>query len=259
MDIHPHGIAIGIPGEVDIKNGIAVDADNLATKNLPITHPIASRFQMPTYLFHDVRSAVLGEALYGAGAGCHNFAFLNIGTGIAIGLYLNGQVHHGAHHLAGEIGHICLSMCASSPTPPANDLLEAYASGPAMVRRAREALAEQPHSLISQFSGEMLGDLSPMSIQKAAQAGDPLAVQLVAETADRLGAAIGMVQDILDLECIILGGGVAQMGALLLEPIRTALARYAIQPVPVLITPLGGEVGVIGVAAAYFQKGGSKC
>jgi glucokinase len=255
LNARPSAIAIGIPGFVDTKNGHALDAENLAVRDLPVCKLVTEHYQLPACLYHDVRSAVLGEAVYGAGSGHPNFAFLNIGTGVAVGLYLDGKVYHGANHLAGEIGHMSLNPSATGDELE-KSRLESLASGPALVSRARAALALEPHSLLHTYAAEEAGGLSPLSIQKAASAGDSLALRLIEETAAWLGAAVAVTQDILDLECVILGGGVAQMGDLLLKPLQAAVARYAILPVPVLVSPLGSDAGVIGVAATYFMAGG---
>ncbi len=96
LKIQPSGIAICAPGFLDIQRGVMIDADNLQIENLTLTQPIIDRFNLPTRLFHDARSAALGEALFGAGGGRRNFAYVNIGTGVSVGLYLDGKIYHGA-------------------------------------------------------------------------------------------------------------------------------------------------------------------
>lgn len=256
LEIQPAGIALCAPGFIDSQNGRVIINENLQIENLSLVRPVEGRFHLPTRLFHDVKSATLAEALYGAGTGRQNFAFLNIGTGIAVGLYLDGKIYPGAQGIAGEVGHVALRPVGPGKPCGSDERLEALASGPGMVRRAAAARVQDPHSLIFELSGRTPGCVTTQIIQEAALQGDALAVHLIEETADYLGLVIGNILDLLDLECVILGGGVAQMGELLLKPVQQSVARYAITPVPLQISPLGGSVGAIGAAAFYFCSGG---
>jgi len=254
--LKPAGIAIGAPGFVDSRQGLMIEAENLQVTNLFLTQPVETSFRLPTRLFHDVRSATLGEALFGAGKGRRDFIFLNIGTGVAVGLYLAGKVYCGADSKAGEIGH-----CATRPVGPGNpcaldERLEMLVSGPALVRRAAARLQDHPASLLNRLTGQDANQITTQLIQEAAFQQDALAVQLIEEIADYLGVAIGGMIDLLNPECVILGGGVAQMGDLLLEPLHRSVARYAIEGVPMLQAALGGDAGAIGAAAYYFDLGG---
>jgi len=255
LNIQPSGIAICAPGFVDSRDGIMIEAENLQVVNLSLTQPVENKFHLPTRLFHDVRSATLGEALFGAGVGRRDFVFLNIGTGVAVGLYLDGKVYHGANGKSGEIGHLALRPVGAGKTCNLEDRLEMLVSGPALVRRAVVQLAHAPHSLILELACNDPERVTTQIIQEAALRQDALAIQLFEETADFLGVAIGGLQDILNPECIILGGGISQMGDLLLNPIQRSVARYAIETVPILLSTLGGDVGVMGAAAAYFCQG----
>jgi glucokinase len=251
----PSGIAIGAPGFVDARAGCVLAADNLEIENLCLTRPVEARFHLPARLFHDVRSATLGEALFGAGIKWRDFIFVNVGTGVSVGLYLNGRVYPGAADKAGEIGHF-----AHRPVGPGNpcgleDRLETLASGPALVRRAARG-APDPCSLIYRLADQDPERITTQIIQEAAFRKDALAVRLIEETADYLGAAIGGMLDLLNPEGLILGGGIAQMGGLFLDPLQRAVARYAIESVPLVLAELGSNAGAIGAAAYYFGQGG---
>lgn len=255
LKLRPSGIAIGAPGFVDTRAGCVNNADNLEIENLCLTRPVEAHFHLPARLFHDVRSATLGEALFGAGTKWHNFIFVNVGTGVSAGLYLNGKVYSGAADKAGEIGHF-----AHRPVGPGNpcgleERLETLASGPALVRRAASWEPDHP-SLIFQLADQDPHRITTQIIQEAACRHDALAVRLIEETADYLGVAIGGMLDLLNPEGIILGGGIAQMGSLFLEPLQRSVARYAIESVPLILAKLGGDAGAIGAAAYYFGRGG---
>lgn len=256
LNIQPSGIAICAPGFVDPRNGIMIEAENLQVENLSLAQPVENCFQLPTRLFHDVRAATLGEALFGAGVGRDDFIFLNIGTGVAVGLYLDGKVYQGADGKAGEIGHLALRPVGPGRPCGLEERLEMLVSGPALVRRAVTRLESAPGSLILELAGQDPEQVTTQIIQEAALRQDVLAVQLFEETADYLGVAIGGLLDLLNPECIILGGGIAKMGDLLLNPMERSVARYAIESTPILLSALGGDAGVIGAAAAYFCLGG---
>ena len=250
--VHPTGIALCAPGFIDPQAGVMVDAENLAVKHLPILSAIHERYPLPARLFHDVKSATLAEALYGAGAGRQNFGLLNIGTGIAVGLFLDGKIYLGSHGRSGELGHAALGLDQVS----FNRRLEAVASGPALARTAAKDLAAHPDSIIFQFAGEDPGHVTPLLIHAAACANDPWASELIETCANAIGMVVGALQDVLELECIILSGGMAQMGEVFSHPIQAAINRYAIEPVPLIPSALNGDAGVIGAAAYYYQSGG---
>jgi len=255
IGIQPSGIAICAPGFVDTQTGTMIEAENLQVENLSLAVPIAEQFHLPIRLFHDVRSATLAEALFGAGVGRGDFIFLNIGTGVAVGLYLDGKVYHGAAGKAGEIGHIALRPVGAGNPCGLEERLETLVSGPALVRRATMALADEPDSEILKLVDQNLERVTTQIIEEAALHQDPLAVRLIEETADYLGVVIGSMLDLLNPECIIFGGGITQMGDLLLKPIERSVARYAIESVPLVLSNLGGDVGAVGAAAYYFGLG----
>ncbi len=255
MKIRPTGIAICAPGFVDSQKGYMIEAENLQVENLPLTPPVADQFRLPTCLFHDVRSATLAEALFGAGIGRRDFIFLNIGTGVAVGLFLDGKVYHGAAGKTGEIGHIALKPVGPGKPCGLEERLEMLVSGPALVRRATLELADNPDSEILELVDKDPERVTAHIIQEAALHHDALAVRLIEETADYLGVVIGGMLDLLNPECVIFGGGITQMGNLLLQPIERSVARYAIESVPLVLSTLGGDVGAIGAAAYYFGLG----
>lgn len=256
VDAHPSGIAICAPGFLDSQAGVMMDAENLAVENLSLVQPVFDRFKLPTRLFHDVKAATLAEALFGAGRGRKNFAFLNIGTGVSVGLYLDGKVYQGATGKAGEIGHIALVPVGAGKPCGLDERLEMQVSGPAMAARAEKVLEGTPRSIMLELAAHNRGQVTSQVIEAAALRGDELALRVIEETADILGLVVGNLVDLLDLECIILGGGVARMGDLLLRPIESSAARYAIDKVTVLSSVLGTDAGAIGAAASFFCLGG---
>ena len=256
LGIDPPGIAVCAPGFIDAQKGIMIDAGNLWVEKLSIKDILANHYSLPVQVYHDVQSATLGEARYGAGIGRKNFAYLNLGTGVAVGLFLDGRLHHGANNIAGELGHIYMRAHDSELIPKAEHRLEALASGPALVHRAVQALGNGEQSHITELVSNQVDRITPQVIGQAARVGDSLALRIIEETTRILGVAVAAMVDVLDLECIIVGGGVASMGNILLDPLQTAVDRYAIhhyrKPAQIIASTLGEKAGVIGVVSAYF-------
>lgn len=270
MNLSLSGIAVGTPGFVDVKEGIVIRAENLEVVDLHLKELIGAHFNLPICVFHDVKASAVGEARFGVGREHHDFAFLNLGTGVAVGLYLDGKIYHGATGKAGELGSFCLRPSMPGKPCPPQDRLEWHASGPALVRRAQAALARGEKSCLSELvhqetaassmaAPSTAAQITPQLIGQAARMQDPLAIRVIDEVADILGEAVGGMIDLLDLDCVIVGGGVAQMGDIFLGPLQDAVRRYAIEeyrdPTPVLPSLLGADAGAVG-AVAYLIYGG---
>jgi glucokinase len=247
-------IGIGVPGYVIPESGVIVAADNLHIKELPLKDIISDYFNIPTNVIHDVRAALLGEKIFGAGNGKDFFAYVNIGTGISVGLVLDGKIYNGAASRAGELGHIQIKD--DGPVCPCglSGCLEALASGPALVRRINESISNGRKSIITKLSSTDDVNISGKIIEKAATMGDSLALEVIDQAAEYLGRSIGMLINVLDLECIIIGGGLSSM---LTSPIRNKLEKYILpiykDEVKVLTAGLGTDAGAVGAAYASYM------
>lgn len=257
----PAGIGIGAPGFIHPESGTILEATNLGVRDLPLGEIVAQAFALPTRVLHDVKAAALGEARFGAGAGAQHLAYLNAGTGISVGLILHGELHAGAAGRSGEIGHVCVQRDGPACSCGRCGCLEALAAGPALVRQARAAVANRPDSAILRLAGGVAEGITTQIIAEAARQGDALGLALIDTAADYLGLAIAGLIDVLDLERVIVGGGLSQMGELFLGPIRAAVARYVLpvyrDTVPILPPALGAEAGAVGAAGAVLPAAGS--
>jgi glucokinase len=204
---------------------------------------------------NDANAAAWGEAKFGAGVGVKNILMLTVGTGIGGGIVAGGVLHRGAFGIAAEVGHMRVVPDGLLCGCGARGCFEQYGSGSALVRHARELIAEDTASareLLSRGDGTIEG-LSGNSITEAARAGDTVALTAFARTGDWLGAGIASLSVVLDPECVIIGGGVVDAGEILLKPIREAVARYmpfaGKHPYPTIVAAtLGNEAGLVGVA-----------
>ncbi|MBO5385907.1 ROK family protein [bacterium] len=246
------GIGFDFPGQVDCKTGVVKNAPNIpGWVNVPIAQMIEDEFHIPTRIDNDVRCAALGELKFGAGRGCENFVCITVGTGIGSGLVINGKVVRGAANAAGEIGHIKLQM-EDGPLCGCGDsgCLEAFASGPSIVAMAQEYLKGGKSAKFRELAGD--GEITPYIVAKAAEAGDPVAKRIFEKMGYYIGMGLTSVINLLNPEKIIIGGGVAECGDLLLDPIRRTINDRAMkvqrEAVEIVPAELGNSAGVIGAS-----------
>jgi glucokinase len=198
-------VGLVVPGVVDAQHGIAVYATNLGWRDLPIRQIVGEAIGLPVILDHDVRAAGLAELELGAGRGSHEMLFVALGTGIAAAVITRGQLATGATGMAGELGHLPVfpdgEWCACGQ----RGCTETYASGAALSRR---------YSAVSGISGVTAND-----VLSRASAGDDLAQRIFSDAVTALGRALVNYVLIMDPELIIIGGGFADSGAALLDPL----------------------------------------
>jgi glucokinase len=200
-------VGLVVPGVVDAQHGIAVYATNLGWRDLPIRQLVAEAVGLPVILDHDVRAAGLAELELGAGRGAHEMLFVALGTGIAAAVITGGQLATGATGMAGELGHLPVfpdgEWCACGQ----RGCTETYASGAALARR---------YSAVSGISG-----VSASEVLSRASAGEDLAQRIFSDAVTALGRALVNYILIMDPEMIIIGGGLADSGAALLDPLTS--------------------------------------
>lgn len=254
------GIGIGAPGFI-LADGTIEDASNLAILNLPLARLVESAVGIPCLVMHDVKAAVLGEATFGAGRGLANVAYLNLGTGVSVGLLLGGRVQEGARGRSGEIGHVRVESPGDECTCGKRGCLETVISGPALERRAARLLAQTEwqtsRSHLVEWVGETPERVPAYAIAEAATIGDPLALHLLRESAGWVAETIGALDKVLALDCAIVGGGLANLGSLWLEMIRSASAEHLFDGsnayVRIEMAQLEDDTGALGVVSALMQ------
>ncbi len=248
------GIGIGVPGVLDLENGETLFLPNLAGTwpHVPLRDRIKALTGIPVSLLNDVRSITNGEWRFGAGRGVDTLAVFAIGTGIGGGLVINGTLHLGIGGTGGELGHQIIDFNGPRCGCGNHGCLEAYASGPAIAAMGMKAVAQGLTTQISELCANDLNRITPELIAQAALAGDQVAKEIYALAGYYLGIAAANICATIGPRRIIIAGGVAQAGELLLAPIRqTVTSHVHVMPVAqVEIVPaqLGSNAGVIGVA-----------
>jgi glucokinase len=247
-------VGIGSPGPLDTKRGIIHEAPNLpGWINLPLADEVRRRCGYPTFLENDANSAALAEAHVGAGKGTQCMIMLTLGTGIGGGIVLGGRVWHGADDIAAELGHVSVKHDGIPCNCGSIGCVEAYASATGVVRRARQAIEQGADSSLADASDS----LTCKQIFHAAEAGDRLAQQVVADTAAYLGTAIGSLINIFNPDMIVLFGGMTNAGDQLLLPVRHEVRKRSFKigadRCKIVRSRLGAEAGVIGAAVTAMQ------
>jgi glucokinase len=245
-------VGLGSPGTMDIKAGLLLDPPNLpGWTNWPIRDRLSEALGKPTVLQNDANAAAYGEFWAGAGRHVESLVLFTLGTGIGCGIVDHGRIIEGRHSHGAECGHMIIQMedgrqCSCGRFGH----LEAYASATSLVKRAVEALELGEDSVLQDLWKAQ--SLSARSIDQAADAGDPLAIRLMHETARYLAVGATNLMHTVDPDLILFGGGMIAAGQELLEQIRAHVRQIAF-PVPASKTAigyasLGSDAGFIGAA-----------
>ena len=212
----------------------------------------------PCFIENDVKVAALGEYRYGRGQGLSDMVYLSIGTGIEAPMILNGRLYRGPTGMAGEVGHAVIDRQGPRCKCGASGCLEALASGPAIAARAQAKVKSGRESALMQTPATKQGQITAQKVFEAAANGDRVAMETVEETGAYLAFAIQLLIMTLDPQLVVIGGGVAQAGDLLLSQIRRSLAHQAAEsyvfsdvfnPERVQLTGLGSDAGILGAVS----------
>ncbi len=252
------GVGIGAPGPLDRAKGIVIVAPNLGWRDFPLRDAVADRVRIPATLDNDANCATLGEWWRGAAQGTRHVVGLTIGTGIGGGIVLDGKLYHGASDVAGEIGHTTIDSTGRYCRCGNYGCLEAYASGPAIALRAREALERDEASVLHRMVDDKLERLTAATVYDAANHGDALALEVVRDTAKFLGTGVANLLNLLNPDVVVITGGVTRAGNRLFEPLRAEVKRRAFRPAvqACRIVPgkLAGTAGMVGAVATFRQQ-----
>jgi glucokinase len=245
-------MGIAAPGPIDFERGLITAAPNLpGWRNVPVAARLGDRFGCPAVLENDANAAALGEFAFGAGRGARHLVYLTISTGIGGGLVLDGRLYRGADGAAGEVGHIPLLPDGPACGCGAHGCLEALASGTAIARRARELLLSGHATGLRRLSGR--DTVTAEQVHEAAERGDTDARAVIEDAGRYLGRGLATIVNLFNPHVIVLGGGTAKIGPMLLEPAHEELRAHALRlplsRVRVVSAALGDRAGALGVAA----------
>jgi len=250
-------VGVGIAGLVDQASGHFLYGPHLDLVNAPLADLLEKQCGLPVFVDNDATVATLAEYLYGAGVGSSHMLMLTVGTGIGGGIVLDGRLYRGAHGFAGEFGHIYVDPEGFPCADGHHGNWESVASGTALDRFAHDLVRAQPQD----FSGSgPSGEVKGADLVRAAQDGNSAALAAFDTFAGLLARGLAGLVQAFDPERVVVGGGVAAAGELLLRPLREYLARELIggkyrPSVEIFPARLGVDAGVVGAAALTFDAG----
>jgi len=252
------GVGAGVPGQVDFQRGFVYNLVNVpGWEKIHLARRLTRTLDLPAVVDNDANAMALGEYRYGAGKGFRHAVFVTLGTGVGGGIVIDGRLHRGAHSMAGEIGHMTLNLRGRRSIMGRGGL-EQYVGNRRIAERARRAIRRGRKSLITEMVHGELERIDPRVIAQAARRGDALAIEIFDFVAECLAAAFATITYILQPEAFIVGGGVAQSGKLLFDPLRRHL-QERLHPIfysrlAVLRAALRTDAGVVGAAALVLPQ-----
>ncbi|MFZ5869352.1 MAG: ROK family glucokinase [Actinomycetota bacterium] len=252
-DVEAVGVAAA--GFVDARRSTIVFAPNLAWRDEPMRRDLEARTGLPVVVENDANAAAWGEFRHGAGREVDDMVLLTVGTGLGGGVVIDGNLLRGHSGFAAELGHVRVVPDGHRCGCGNRGCWEQYASGRALVREARElASTDSPLAarLLELADGKAKRIEGP-HVTQAAEEGDAAAVELLADLGTWLGEGIASIVAVLDPAVIVVGGGVADAGDLLLEPARAAFRRQLTArghrpEAQIVRARLGNDAGMIGAA-----------
>ncbi|GIE90001.1 ROK family transcriptional regulator [Actinoplanes regularis] len=248
------GIGIGVPGPVSFRDGVPVSPPIMpGWDRHPVRELLAREHGCPVVVDNDVNIMAIGERHGGVAHSVDDFLFVKIGTGVGCGIHLGGGVYRGVDGCAGDIGHI--QVDANGPVCSCGNTgcLEAVFSGSALARDALLAArsGESP-ALAERLAAADSGELTARDVAEGAAEGDVVCIRLIREGGRRVGGVLAALVSFANPSMIVIGGGLAQLGHVLLAEIRSVVYRRSLPlatgNLPVVLSELGSRAGVAGAA-----------
>ena len=254
----PVGIGVGIPGMVSLDRSTVKSPPNLPGWSIEnVAHEIQNRIDLPCVIENDANVAALGSAFYGAGKPHEHFIMLTLGTGVGGGIIIGKKLYRGTTGAAAELGHVLIDYKGAESNSNTRGGIEAYLGQRFISRRAAAEIKKHPDNpLYKQFSSDF-NELEPLDLSQAANKGNKLAIEILANAGEMLGYAIVNYIHMLDIRKIVLSGGVANAGKWIIEPAKKSALNYLMPPFhddfEIIIERLGNDAAMLGAAALAFE------
>ena len=251
-------IGVGAPGISNPETGILFTSPNLpGWRDVPLRDIMQKKLGRKAFLINDANAAALGELYFGAARGARNFIYITISTGIGGGIVIDGKIYSGAIGTAGEVGHMTIDDDGPICNCGNRGCWETLASGTALAREARYRINEGVTTSILEYAGGDVEKVTAQVIHSAAEHGDSLAKELIARTGYYVGVGLANLINIFNPELIVIGGGLSNIGDILLKPAFKVAGerayKEAFRAVRFAPAELGRNSGVLGAAVFAFQ------
>lgn len=252
-------IGVGVPGALRSREGVCVYSPNFTdSRNVPILTPIRQALGIPTFVLNDVAVQTLGEHQYGAGRDYSHMVMITLGTGIGGGAIIDGELRIGSTEGFAEVGHMTIEPNGPFCGCGNRGCWEALCGRDAIVRGAVTRIQRGQKTAIAEMVDYRLGSITPALIAHSAEQGDRVAIEVLAEVGQYLGIGIANLIQLYNPEVLVIGGGIAQAGRWLFEPIlRTVRARAHMVPAStcrILPAQLGDDAGVVGASVLAARE-----
>ena len=239
------GIGVAMHGVVDVTTGTSVFAPVLQLKDIPLQEELENTFGLEVRMENDARAMALGEAWFGEYEPKTNMLTLNLGSGVGAGVLIEGKLYEGAFGLAGEVGHMTIALDGEQCECGNLGCLQAYASAPAITRRANEQMPS-----MSITTSEEVYQLAEQNHERS--------IQLLEETGDKIGIGLANLVHVINPALIIIGGGVAKAEKYIHAPMARALAERglteAAKSTPITFSEIGDDATILGAVALVLQE-----
>ena len=254
-------VSVGAPGAVDPRNGVVYHAPNLGWDEVPLAAHLRQLLHVPVFAENDVNVGVAGEHALGAGQGAQELVGMFIGTGIGGGIISRGELYLGMRGAAAEVGHMIVQADGPLCGCGNHGCIESLASRTSMERDVRAAIRAGEKSCVLKLMEERGKDRMTSSIiQRALKKNDPLIRKVIKRAEYYLGLAVSNVVNLLDPECVVIGGGIAErLGEEFVAPIRKTayenfLRRHDAERVKVVPGTLGDNAGALGAVVLARKR-----
>lgn len=262
-----NAVGLGIPSAVEFATGTAKSGVNVPLEGVPLRNVLTGRLGLPVFVDNDANVAALAEAHDGDRLVCEHLVMFTVGTGVGGGLVLGGRPYRGATGAGAEMGHILIGLDLERGAPPPAERfpqpgsLESLAAGTALDRMGRAAAAADPGGELGRRLATR-GDVTGVDVVEAARAGDEEAGRLLRVLGERLGIGIASAINLFDPQEVVIGGGVATAGELLLAPAAATARGYVLTGVgertTIRLARHGVRAGVYGAALLAVQEGATR-
>jgi glucokinase len=257
------GIGLSSPGPVDPARGVVIEPPNLgpAFRDIPLAGELAAAEDLPAFLDRDTNVAALGERAFGAARDCDDFIYLTVSTGVGGAIVAGGKLFHGPDGLAGELGHVPVSLDGPRCGCGGIGHVEAFAAGISLARQADALVASDASPFLADRARSLRAgeSLSAKDVAEGSLAGDPACSELMATARRAVAVACVGYVNTFNPHRIVIGGSIAEAeGERLLEPIRAAIASEAFEVlarrVRVVPAALGGDVSLAGAQPLVMAR-----
>ena len=253
------GVGIAVPGHVKAKEGLVMWAPNFKDqwKQVPIAHSVETLLGLPVRIGNDANLAALGEFRFGAGRSVRHLIMITLGTGVGAGIIVDGKLLDGADGGAGEVGHMIINPGGRGGNT-AFGTVEGEAQRDGIIERAARKVQQGRSTTLGARVDFDRFALTPAIIAEEALKGDVVALEVYEETGYYLGICVANLINLFNTQMIVVGGGIAQAGEIILDPIRRTATACAIRSMSrtcsIVPAELGDNAGVLGSAAIILQE-----